>query len=45
MRWFDVSTDPNSDQVMQLRQEALDHAWQPMPPKSRFEYIDKQCRD
>lgn len=45
MRWSDVSADPNSDKVMQLRQEALDRAWRPVPPKNRLEYIAEQCRD
>jgi 2-polyprenyl-3-methyl-5-hydroxy-6-metoxy-1,4-benzoquinol methylase len=44
MRWFEVNANPNSAEVLRLRQEALDHAWRRVPPKDRLEYIERHCR-
>jgi SAM-dependent methyltransferase len=40
-----LSPDPNSDKVLQHRQEALVRAWRSAPPKNRLEYIVEQCRN
>jgi SAM-dependent methyltransferase len=45
MQWSDLSTDPNSDKVLQYRQEALIRAWRSAPPENRLAYIVEQCRD
>ena len=45
MRWSDLSTNPNSDKVLQHRQEALIRAWRPAPLRNRLEYIEEQCRN
>jgi 2-polyprenyl-3-methyl-5-hydroxy-6-metoxy-1,4-benzoquinol methylase len=45
MRWSDLSTDPNSDTVLQHRQEVLVRAWMAAPPKNRLAYIIEQCRN
>lgn len=45
MRWSDLSTDPNNDEVLQHRQEVLVRAWRSAPPKDRLEYIVEQCHD
>jgi 2-polyprenyl-3-methyl-5-hydroxy-6-metoxy-1,4-benzoquinol methylase len=44
-RWFDISPDPNNEQVSRHRQEILNRAWNPRRFENRIDYILEQCRN